>query len=193
MKRTLALAAALAALAAGAEERRIFKEALVHAPIDQVFQAWSTTEGVKSFFAPDADIDARPGGRYGVFFDPFGTPGMKGADDERVLAVQAPTLISFTWNAPPSLPEARGQHTAVIVRLRPEPNDLTRVTLTQVGWGEGGQWDRAYDYFDKAWGNVLGNLRKRFDEGKPVDWGDWLARLKAMHAKEARQAEDAKK
>jgi len=188
-KRLLAVLIALIALGAGAEERRLFKEALVHAPIDQVFQAWSTTEGVKSFFAPEAEIDARPGGRYGVFFDPLGKPGLKGADDERVLAVQAPTMISFTWNAPPHLAEARGQHTAVIVRLRSEPNDLTRVTLTHVGWGDGGQWDQAYDYFDKAWGTVLGNLRKRFDEGKPIDWTDWLARLKAMHAKDG----DAKK
>jgi uncharacterized protein YndB with AHSA1/START domain len=188
MKWTLAVLGALVAFAANAEERRIFKEALVHAPIDQVFAAWSTTEGVKSFFAPDADIDARPGGRYGVFFDPLGKPGFKGADDERVLAVQAPTMISFTWNAPPSLPEARGQHTAVIVRLSTEPNDLTRITLTHIGWGAGGQWDQAYAYFDKAWGTVLGNLRKRFDEGKPIDWTDWLARLAAMHAKEAGDA-----
>lgn len=187
MKKLAALLFAFAALAAAAEERRIFKEALVHAPVDAVFAAWSTTDGVKSFFAPDADIDARPDGPYQVYFDPYGEPGLKGADTMRVLAVQAPTMISFTWNAPPHLPLARAQRTAVIVRLRPEPNDLTRVTLTHVGWGDGGEWDQAYAYFDKAWGNVLANLRKRFDEGKPVDWTDWLARLKAMHAKDAQE------
>lgn len=185
MKPLAALLFAALALAASAEERRIAKEVLVHAPIEAVFAAWSTSEGVRSFFAPDADIDARPGGAFHVYFDPLAQPGLKGADDERVLAVQAPTMISFTWNAPPHLAEARGQHTAVIVRLRPEPNDLTRVTLTHIGWGEGGQWDQAYAYFDKAWGNVLANLRKRFDENKPVDWTEWLARLKEMHAKDA--------
>jgi uncharacterized protein YndB with AHSA1/START domain len=188
MKSLLAVLFAGIAATAGAEERRIFKEALVHAPIEAVFEAWSTSAGVKSFLAPDAEIDARPGGRYGVFFDPLGEPGMKGADDERVLAVQPPTMISFTWNAPPSLPQARLQHTAVIVRLSSEPNDLTRVTLTHVGWGTGGEWDKAYDYFDKAWGAALGHLRQRFDEGKPIDWSEWLARLKAMHAKDAGEA-----
>ncbi len=185
MKTFAALLFALCALSASAEERRLFKEVLVHAPVDAVFAAWSTSDGVKSFFAPDADIDARPDGAYRVFFDPYGEPGLKGADDMRVLAVQAPTMISFTWNAPPHLPLARAQRTAVIVRLRPEPNDLTRVTLTHVGWGEGGEWDEAYAYFDKAWDGVLANLRKRFDEGKPIDWTERLARLRAMHAGQA--------
>jgi hypothetical protein len=41
-----------------------------------------------------------------------------------------------------------------------------------------------YDYFDKAWDNVLGNLQKRFTEG-PVDWQPFLARLKADQDKAA--------
>lgn len=51
------------------------------------------------------------------------------------------------------------------------------MTLTHGGWGDGGQWDQAYDYFNRAWGNVLANLQKRFVEG-PVDWTSWLERLK---------------
>ena len=34
-----------------------------------------------------------------------------------------------------------------------------------------------YAYFDRAWGNVLGNLRKRFESG-PQDWTEWLAQLR---------------
>jgi hypothetical protein len=49
-----------------------------------------------------------------------------------------------------------------------------------VGWGEGGQWDQAYAYFDRAWGHVLANLVKRWETGQPIDWRDWLARLEAL-------------
>ena len=56
----------------------------------------------------------------------------------------------------------------------------TRVTLHHTGWGDGGEWDKAYAYLDCAWLNVLRNLKKRFDTG-PIDWTDWLARLKKMH------------
>jgi uncharacterized protein YndB with AHSA1/START domain len=106
---------------------------------------------------------------------------MKGADGMRFLAVQPQKMLSYTWNAPPSLPEARRQRAVVIVRFEPAADNQTRVSLTHLGWGDGGEWDKAYAYFDHAWGNVLGNLQKRFAEG-PIDWSEWLARLKAMEA-----------
>jgi len=62
----------------------------------------------------------------------------------RVLAVQENRMITFTWNAPPHLPQARAQRTFVTVRLQPEGASETRVRLTHVGWGEGGEWDKAH-------------------------------------------------
>ena len=87
-------------------------------------------------------------------------------------------MLSFTWNAPPQLPEARKQRTVVILRLQPEGAGATRVRLHHVGWGTGGEWDQAFDYFTRAWPNVLGNLRKRFVDGQPIDWTPWLERMK---------------
>lgn len=85
-------------------------------------------------------------------------------------------MLSFTWNAPPHLAVARQQRTVVIVRLQAQ-GDATLVTLHHVGWGDGGEWDKTFDYFSQAWPNVLGNLQKRFVSG-PIDWTEWLARLK---------------
>ena len=179
MKALAALFLATLAMAAAGEERMLHKQVMVKAPIDSVWQAWTTSEGIKTFFAPDGNVEARPDGPFQVFINPFGEPGMKGADDMRVLSVQPPKMLSFTWNAPPSLPEARKQRTVVIVRFEPAGEGQTRVTLNHVGWGDGGEWDKAYAYFDAAWDKVLGNLQKRFTDG-PVDWTEWLNRLKGM-------------
>lgn len=46
--------------------------------------------------------------------------------------------------------------------------------------GSTGLWDKTCDYFDRVWGNVPGNLKKRFETG-PMDWTEWLARLKKMN------------
>jgi uncharacterized protein YndB with AHSA1/START domain len=160
----------------------ISKQVTVKAPLDAVWNAWTTTEGIKSFFAPDARIEARPDGPFEVYMNPFAQPGMKGADDMRVLGVQDRRMISYTWNAPPHLAEARAQRTVVIVRFKPLGDAETQVTMAHVGWGDGGEWDKAYDYFDKAWGNVLANLQKRFVSG-PIDWTEWLGRMKAFSEK----------
>jgi uncharacterized protein YndB with AHSA1/START domain len=114
-----------------AAERAIDKEIFAPAPVDTVWQSWTTKVGIESFFAPEAEIDARVGGAFHIHFDPHGEPGMKGADDMRYMALQAPKMLSFDWNAPPSLPEARQQRTFVVVRLFPIDASSTRVTLHQ--------------------------------------------------------------
>lgn len=179
----------LASVAAGAaaQERAIDKEVVVAAPIEAVWQAWTSKSGIESFFAPEAEVEPRVGGAFHIHINPYAPAGSKGADDMRYMALQKPAMVTFDWNAPPSLPEVRAQRTFVIVRLAQLDPNTTRVRLHHVGWGDGGQWDRAYAYFDSAWGNVLGNLKKRFETG-PVDWSEWLARMRA-----ATPVADAKK
>ena len=179
--RSFKLGALLLAIAvpAHAAERAIDKEMVVPATLDAAWAAWTTREGIVSFFAPDAVVDAKVGGPFQIYINPYGEPGMKGADDMRFLAVQPKQMITFDWNAPPSWPEARAQRTFVIVRFIVIDDKNTKVTLHHTGWGNGGEWDKTFTYFDRAWGNVLANLKKRFETG-PMDWTEWLAQLKKM-------------
>ena len=180
------LASALLALlllggAATAAERSIDKQIEIAATLDQAWDAWTTREGIVSFFAPDARVEPRVGGAFQIYIDPTAPDGAKGADDMRFLALQPKRMISFDWNAPPSLPEARQQRTFVVVRFEPLGDAATRVTLHHTGWGDGGEWDKAYAYFDRAWGHVLGNLKKRFETG-PQDWSEWMKQLRSWRA-----------
>jgi uncharacterized protein YndB with AHSA1/START domain len=185
-KTPILLALAAACATAAAAERAIDKEIVVAASLDQAWSAWTTREGIVSFFAPDAKVEPRVGGAFQIYFDPGAPAGSKGADDMHFLALQPKKMISFDWNAPPSLPEARAQRTFVVVRFAPVDDKTTKVTLHHTGWGDGGEWDRAYAYFDRAWGGVLGNLKKRFDQG-PEDWAPWLQQLAKMRATAPRQ------
>jgi uncharacterized protein YndB with AHSA1/START domain len=182
----LALTMAWANPDARAAERALDKDVVVHASLDQAWEVWTTREGIISFFAPDAKVEARVGGPFQIYMDPLAEPGMKGADEMRFLAVQPKRMLSFDWNAPPSLPEARGQRTFVIVRFAAVDDRHTRVSIHHVGWGDGGEWDQAYNYFDKAWGFVLDNLQKRFDAG-PRDWSEWMKQLAISHQADRKQ------
>ncbi|UCG97312.1 MAG: SRPBCC domain-containing protein [Burkholderiales bacterium] len=175
----LTLCSALPTGPAAATERAIDKQVIVQATLDEAWAAWTTREGIVSFFAPEAEIEARVGGAFHIHFDPTAPPGMKGADEMRIMALQPKKMISFDWNAPPSLPEVRPQRTFVVVRLEPLGERETRVSLHHTGWGDGGEWDKAYAYFDRAWAHVLANLKKRFESG-PVDWTEWMAQLRRL-------------
>lgn len=151
-------------------ERVIAGEALVPAPLEEVWQAWTTGAGAETFLAPRCRIEARPGGAFEILFDLTARPGEQGSEGMTVMAVQAPRMLAFTWNAPPHLAGVRGQRTHVVVRLAEAGERATRVSIRHDGWGEGGEWDEAFAYFERAWKQVvLPRLRHRFEAG-PVDW-----------------------
>lgn len=167
MSAILALTLAGAAAAAGADARSLRVERTIDAPAAQVWRAWTTSEGAAEFLAPKAHIALELGGPYEVFFDPKderqGTKGLK------ILSYLPMEMISFQWNAPPDMPAVRNGGTWVVVQLQPEGPDRTKVTLTHLGWREGPEWDKAFQFFTRAWDIVMNRLQRRFTAG-PIDW-----------------------
>ena len=92
-----------------------------------------------------------------------GTKGLK------ILSYAPEEMISFQWNAPPEYPDVRNGGTWVVVQMRQEGTDRTRVTVTHLGWKEGPEWDRAYDHFVRGWDDLMKRLERRFTDG-PIDW-----------------------
>lgn len=186
MRAVLAAMLMMIGLSATAAERSIEKSVVVPATLDQAWDAWTTREGITSFFAPDARVESKVGGAFQIYINPLAEPGMKGADDMRFMALQPKQMLSFDWNAPPNLPEVRQQRTFVVLRFAPVSEKETRVTLHHTGWGAGGEWDKAYAYFDRAWDAVLANLKKRFESG-PQDWTEWMNTMRKMQEKAAQK------
>src|SRR5262245_30917950 len=150
-------------------DRILVKDVTVKASVREVWNAWTTAEGVKSFFARDAKIEAVAGGAYEIYFSPEAPEGSRGAEGCRVLAVDPLRSLAFDWSAPPTMPEVRKKRTNVQIQLVEKGPKETEVRLVSLGWGTGDEWVKAHQYFDKAWSFVLGNLQKRFAEG-PIDW-----------------------
>ncbi len=147
-------------------DKAIRKEIVVDESRDRAWHAWTTTEGIKSFFAPDARIELKIGGRYEMYFLPEDSPlGKRGGEGCRILSYLPREMLSFTWNAPPQFPLVREMRTHVIVQFADVGEKQTKVTLTDIGWGEGDGWAQVYDYFDSAWGHVLESLQNNCADG----------------------------
>jgi uncharacterized protein YndB with AHSA1/START domain len=149
--------------------RAIIKEITVPAGIDDVWNAWTTKEGIKSFFAPECNVELKVHGIYEIFFTPDAGPGKRGAEGNQIMAVEPNRMFSFTWDAPPHLPHVRKQRTFVVLKLKRIEKEKTRVFLCHTGWGDGNEWERAFDYFSDAWEIVFKRLLIRFEKG-PIDW-----------------------
>lgn len=151
--------------------RVIQKKITVAAPVAEVWQAWTTPEGVLTFFAPEANVELAIGGRYEMLFDPDAPPGSQGGEGLKILSFLPQEILSFDWNAPPKFPNVRQERTWVVVQFEPQQADVTRVKLTHLGWQDGEEWDQVFAYFMRTWDVVLGRLAYRFSTG-PIDWDD---------------------
>lgn len=149
-------------------ERAIDKQVSVAAPVSQVWRAWTTAEGMREFLGVNATIELKFGGRYEVLFNKDGLIGQQGSEGCQVVSYVPNKMLSFTWNAPPSIPAMRNQRTFVSLLFTADGNRTT-VELHHAGWGEGSNWDKAYRYFDEAWTGVLQALKARFETGPAKD------------------------
>lgn len=146
------------------------KSMLVDATLEEVWQAWTTLEGVKRFFAPDARLDIRPHGKYEILFSPEEPEGQKGAEGCTVLSYVPLKMFSFTWGAPPEFPEARNEIAQwVVLFFEKVGPKRTLVRFQEFGWKDNEKGKQVYDYFDQAWELVLARLAHSFTHG-PVDW-----------------------
>ncbi len=157
-------------LSAQADDKKIKCEITIDAPVHEVWKAWTTEEGIKSFFAPDCKIELKVDGAYEMYFLPDAAYGSKGGENNTILAFQENKMLSFTWNAPPVLSQVRGQKTHVLVTLNELYEGKTHLVLTHDGWGEGGEWDKAFEYFSSVWEFVVLPRLKYSLEVGPVDW-----------------------
>ena len=151
----LLLLSTMLTMTAGASNRMLTTEFEVNAPIEKVWEAWTTPDGIKTFFAPECKVELRVDGAYEIYFFPEAKPGERGGEGMRILGLEPMRRVAFTWSAPPTNPYVRGQRTMVILEFEKKDARRTLVRFTHLGWGEGASWDEAYEYFDHAWNEVV--------------------------------------
>jgi WD40 repeat protein/uncharacterized protein YndB with AHSA1/START domain len=179
--------------------RILRKEVVVDAGVDWVWQAWTTEAGIASFFSPDARIELRLGGAYELYMG-MKQPdesGRRGSEGCRLLSFIPNEMLSFEWSFPPKVMSLRraDARTHVVLRFDPVDPGRTRIRFAQAGWKQGEDWDAGYAYFDRAWTNVLQQLRdKAKEEGKPdspppegKSWTDGQVKVTALESPVKRQ------
>lgn len=141
-------------------------EALLPATRAEVWQAFTTSEGLSTWLTPGAVVDLRNGGEWTAHFPGGGTGG------GTILTFVPEQEVVMAAMAPERFPTVRAERTNARFEFEAKGKS-TLVRLTQTGWKSGQEWDEAYDYL--AAGNVqlLETLRRRFVNG-PIDWAkEW--------------------
>jgi len=136
---------------------------VIDAPVAEVWKAWTTPEGIESFFAPRAaKVVPEPGGAFELWFGLDHPEGQRGSEGCLFHSVVPMRQLVFEWNAPPTIPTIRRLRTLVYLDFAEVDGGRTSLTLRNFGYGQGEEWAKTRAYFERAWPAVMANLEKRF-------------------------------
>jgi uncharacterized protein YndB with AHSA1/START domain len=151
-----------AGAARGESEKMLRVEITVPASRSDVWKAFSTSEGLSTWLAPNSVVDLKPGGDWMVHFPDGSTGG------GTIVSFVPQKEIVISALAPDKFPTVRAQRTTARFQLE-DHGTGTLVRLTQTGWKDGDEWDRAYEYLTAGNAQLLATLHRRFVSG-PIDW-----------------------
>jgi uncharacterized protein YndB with AHSA1/START domain len=137
-------------------------ELSIPAPRAAVWEAFTTSAGLSTWLTPGAVVDLRPGGEWTAHF-PGGSTG-----GGTILSFVPEQEIVINALAPDQFPTVRAQRTHARFTFEAH-GDNTIVRLTQTGWKDGPEWDKAYEYLASGNAQLLATLHHRFVNG-PLDW-----------------------
>ncbi len=146
-----------------APHRKLVIDVIVPARRDSVWAAFTTTAGLDSWLWKDCSVDLKKGGGWTVRFSASSTGG------GTIVNIKDGRAITIHALAPDTFPTVRRVGTTAEFSFDAVGDTATAVRLTQTGWRDGDEWDKAYDYLAKGNAQLLGQLRYRFKVG-PIDW-----------------------
>lgn len=139
-------------------------EGVVAAPVAAVWAAWTTPAGLKSWLAPQADIDLRIDGLMRANYDPKGTLGDAATIENRVLAFEPEKMLSIrVAKAPEKFPfRHKVGEMWTVLYFQPTPDGKTLLRIVGLGFGSDEDSQRMKTFFQQGNAYTLGQLQKRF-------------------------------
>jgi uncharacterized protein YndB with AHSA1/START domain len=150
-------------------DKVIIKEIIISAPLNLVWYAWTISERISEWFAPESVVEAKEGGAYELYFIPGNSKGMntKGCKISKLINEKE---LHFTWKGPDqfeAIMNKENELTNVNVSFKSINDDSTKVIVKHIGFKENDEdWIEAINWHQMAWTRVLDSLKSALEKGK---------------------------
>lgn len=161
--------AALASVALAQDAGRVQRtSAVIDAPVEAVWDAFTTEDGIEAWMVPVTSIDLRVDGEWRTSYNPQSTLDDADTIVHTILSYEPQRMISVRTRPPASAARLFGDvdfsQLWSVFRFDPTDNGRTRVTISGMGYGDGPAWDRVYDFFEANNPLVMQELAAHFAE-----------------------------
>jgi len=134
--------------------------------IHSAFEMFTVNEMLEKWLTEKANIEARVGGKYELFWDPS-NPEDNSTIGCKITGIELDRFISFEWKGPKQFKDFMNSadpltHVVIFLSSKKDERDKTNLFLFHSGWRKTQEWQEARNYFDKAWKIAIENLKKCF-------------------------------
>lgn len=139
-------------------------EGAIEAPVKAVWEAFTTTAGLRSWMAPLADIDLRLDGKMQANYRADGTLGDTNTIVNRILSFEPERMLSIRVDQAPTgfpFPEAVKSMWTVI-HFEPGSGNRTHMRIVGLGFTDTPESVRMRAFFDKGNAYSLQMLQEKF-------------------------------
>ena len=162
----------LAALAGGSrlnggDDGALVTKAVMPAALDDVWAAWTTSEGLRGWLAPNAEIELKIGGKMRSNYDPKGKLGDAKTIENEIICFDPKRMLAIRVTKPPQgFPFASAiKEVWTVIYFDKAGPAATELTVSMLGFTRDEESQKMRKHFE--WGNdfTLKKLQKHF-EGK---------------------------
>lgn len=150
----------LAEAADAADEPRAVATAEIEAPVAEVWNAFTTSEGLRRWWAPLVEIELVIGGAISSSFDPGGSFGDEGTIVHTILALDPGRMIALRPTGyPDAFPFAEAMRaTWTVFYLEELSPARTRITIVGLGYTDGDDSQKLRAFFEPANAELMRRL-----------------------------------
>ncbi|HDO1314272.1 SRPBCC family protein [Aeromonas veronii] len=142
---------------------------IIPAPINMVWDEFTTENGIRNFMAPICHVIAQPNGPFEIFFEKLGDNNEQSSKGSYFLSVIPYKLLSISWSFSSKFTSLKNQKLLICIYFKTQ-GDKTVISFTQEDGLSSGDWIHGCEFSRNLWENIfLPRLQRRFTQG-PIDW-----------------------
>ncbi len=144
----------------------IVAEGVVAAPVATVWNAWTTSAGLRTWLAPHADIDLRVDGIMRSNYNPNETLGDPGTIENRVLSFEPERMLSIKVSkAPEAFPfKNRIDDMWTVLYFQSTKDGKTMLRIVGMGFGTDEESQKMKEFFKQGNAFTLALLQRHFEK-----------------------------
>ena len=173
MKRIALLVAAatllLASVSVAVTADPVVTEAVVNAPVEAVWKAWTTKAGLEAWLVGKTEIDLKVGGIWLTNYNKESNLIDDSTIQHTILALDPGHMLAFRTTKPPANFAYPGiTQTWTVVYFESAGPGKTRVTARMFGFGEDEQSQKMRAFFEHGNKSEMDKAVKFFENGAPA-------------------------